>query len=169
MAVFVCGLLFYANAVAFNLISAPSHFGDIVAYSALTVAVTLTIITLAIVIRDKRSDTAAASVIAQVSTNKVDSYAELFRQFGVQKTISKLEAGTLEQEKQLPKKPVFPPTKVFCPACRKEFSLPIYEREYIVDFGRPKRSNLIKRCPHCLTSIPLKRRGVVEEVEIWKD
>jgi hypothetical protein len=54
MAVFVCGLLLYANAVAFNLISARTYVGDIIAYSAFTVAVTLTIITLTIVIRDKR-------------------------------------------------------------------------------------------------------------------
>ncbi len=54
MAIFVCGLLFYANAVAFNLISAPVNVGEIVAFSALAVAVVLTIVMLAIVIRDNR-------------------------------------------------------------------------------------------------------------------
>jgi hypothetical protein len=303
MGIFVCGLLFYANGVASNLISAPTYVGDIITFSALTVAVALTVITLTIVIRDKRrslfakkqksivansdkesieipssvlssvdsqentdkveSDIVAvakvfgkrnlfviivvlvvglllvanagafglislpqysiyatlagaiaiatipltillsdkikalghriknfwaepdiqeiikevkepdqvpdiAPVIAQTSTIKVDPYTEMLRQFRVQKTSRKFEADNAEQE-QLPKKPVIPPTKVICPACRKEFSLPIYERNYIVDFGQPKRSNPIERCPHCQTSIPLKRRGAVEEDDMWKD
>ncbi len=56
MAIFVCGLLFYANAVTFELISAPLFVNDIISYVALTVAVTLTIIMLTIVIRDKRRE-----------------------------------------------------------------------------------------------------------------
>jgi hypothetical protein len=116
---------------------------------------------------DQAPAIAPAPVIAQVSTKKVDSYAELLRQFSAQKTTSKLEADTVEQEKQLPKKLVIPPTKLMCPACRKEFSLPIYEKDFIVDFGSPKQSNLIKPCPYCQTSIPLKRKG--DQEEIWKE
>ena len=40
---FVCGLLFYANLIVFNLISVPMFFNDIVAYAALGVAVVLTV------------------------------------------------------------------------------------------------------------------------------
>jgi hypothetical protein len=191
---FTVGLLFFANAVAFGLIYLPEY----AMYAAVAGAAVLAAIALTMILGEKikvlgsrikrfvsepdiqeiinevkepdqAPDITSAPVIAQVSIKKVDSYAELLRQFGVQKTTSRLEADILEQEKQLPKKPVIPPTTVLCPACRKEFNLPIYERDYIVDFGRPKRSNLIKRCPHCQTSIPLKRRGVVEEDDIWKD
>ena len=94
MAFFVCGLLFYANVVAFNLISAPIYVGDIIAFSALTVAVTLTIITLTVVIRDKlkglflksqksnvdsvvkldqASDSVSSPTVTQTSANKVES------------------------------------------------------------------------------------------------
>jgi hypothetical protein len=191
---FTVGLLFFANVAAFGLISLPEY----VTYAVVACAVVLAAIALTMILGDKikvlgnrvkrfvsepqireiineikktdqAPDTVPASVIAQASLKKVDSYAELLRQFGVQKTTSRLEADALEQEKQLPKKPVIPPTKVMCPACRKEFNLPIYERDYIVDFGQPKRSNLIKRCPHCQTNIPLKRRGVFEEDDIRKD
>ena len=54
MAIFVSGLLIYANIDAFNVISAPLFFTDIIAYSAITIAVVLTIITLTVVISDIR-------------------------------------------------------------------------------------------------------------------
>lgn len=72
MAIFVCGSLFYANGVAFNLISAPMFVNDIIAYAALTVAVTLTIITLTIVIRDKRK-----GIFIKTQKLNVDSVVEL--------------------------------------------------------------------------------------------
>jgi hypothetical protein len=192
--VLVVGLLLVANAGAFGLISLPQYS----IYAALAGAIAIATIPLTILLGDKikvlghriksflaepdiqeiikeikipdqAPDIAPAPVIAQTSTIKVDPYTEMLRQFRIQKTVRKLEADTEEQEKQLPKKSVIPPTKVMCPACRKEFNLPNYEIDYIVDFGQPKRSNLIKRCPHCQTSIPLKRSGVVEEEDIWKD
>ena len=192
--VLVVGLLLVANAGAFGLISLPQYS----IYAALAGAIAIATIPLTILLGDKikvlghkiksllaepdiqeiikeikipdqAPDIAPAPVIAQTSTIKVDPYTEMLRQFRIQKTVRKLEADTEEQEKQLPKKSVIPPTKVMCPACRKEFNLPNYEIDYIVDFGQPKRSTLIKRCPHCQTSIPLKRSGVVEEEDIWKD
>jgi hypothetical protein len=114
-------------------------------------------------------DIAPAPVMAQTTIREVDKYIELFRQFGVQNAPNKREAEKAEQEEQLPKKPVIPPTKVICPACRKEFSLAFYERDYIVNFGPQKKSNLIKQCPHCQNAISLKRIGVFDEEDIWKD
>jgi hypothetical protein len=187
------GLLFFANAVAFGLISLPEYS----MYAAVAGAVAIVAIAVTIILIEKikilgekikkfvsepqireiinevketyqAPDTAPTPVIAQTSTKKVDSYAELLRQFSVQKNINKLEVDKAEQEKPLPKKPVIPPTKVICPACRKEFSLPIYEKDLIVDFGSPKQSNTIKECPHCRTPMRLKRKGTVEE-DIWKE
>ncbi len=108
-------------------------------------------------------------MIAQKEIEKVDPYAELFRQYGFQKTTSKPEADTVKQEKLSPKETVIPRTKVICPACRKEIWLPDYMKEYVVDFGPPKKSNIIKICPSCQASVPLKRIGVLDEEEIWKE
>jgi hypothetical protein len=181
---FTVGLLFFANAVAFGLISLPEYS----MYAAVAGAAALAAITLTILLGEKikilgnriksfvsepqirdiineakepdqATDIVSASVIAQTSTIKVDPYTEMLRQFSVQRTARKLEADNAELEKQLPKKPVIPPTKVICPACRKKFSLPIYEKDFIVDFGPPKKSNLIKPCPYCQTPITLKRKG----------
>ncbi len=169
MAVFVCGLLLYANGVAFNLISAPTYIVDIIAFLALAVAVGLTVVTLAIVIRDKRRILSARTQKSNVdSVVKLDQPSNTLSSptvSAVKESGEPLETG----QEQLPKKPVIRPTKVICPACRKEFNLPSYERDYIVDFGRPKRTNLIKQCPHCKTSITLKRKGAFEDEDIWKD
>ncbi len=304
MAVFVCSLLFYANAVTFNLISAPSYVSDIIAYSALSVAVALTLIMITIVIRDKSrgvfSKTQKPNVIgvikesnalpimvpstvdAQENPDKVESNPPNFQTikesevsptpvppsaessnkrllfaisiaaaasllifanlvtfgliplpeyfafaaasgavalatamlvrglidkisgatsknpdsqfivavkesneasctiqtgkipdktpiaFNAQKIIVRKDEDTAEEEKPPTKKATIPLTKLICPACRKEFSLPIYEKDLIVDFGPPKKSNIIKPCPNCGVSIPLKRKVVVEEEDLWK-
>jgi hypothetical protein len=189
---FTVGLLFFANAVAFGLISLPAY----AIYGAVAGAVAIASLSVAVILRkkievlgtkikrfiseadlqdilneekepDQVVDIAAEPVIAKTTTKKVDTYEELFRQFGLQNARSRLEADKAEQE-QIPKKPVIPPTKVICPACRKEFTLPNYERNYIVDFGPPTPSSLIKRCPHCETSIALKQKGSVEE-NLWKE
>jgi hypothetical protein len=191
---FTVGLLFFANVVAFGLISLPEY----VIYAAVAGAAALAAITLTVILSEKikvlgnriksfvsgpqiqdiinevketdqAPDTASAPVIAQVSPKTVDSYAELLRRFGVRKAISEFEEDTVEPEEPLPQQPVIPSAKVICPACRKTFNLPDYERDYIVDFGRPKPSNPVKQCPHCQTSIPLKCSGAVEEEDIWKD
>ena len=191
---FTVGLLLIANAGAFDLINLPEN----AIYSTVAGAVALEAITLTIILGEKikvlghriksfltepkiqevikenkepgqAPAIAPVSVIAQTSTKKVDPYAEMLRQLGVQKTARKLEADNAEQQKKLPKKPVIPPTKVICPACRKEFNLAIYERDYIVDFGPTKKTNLIKICPNCQASILLKRRGILREEDIWKE
>ena len=191
---FTVGLLIIANAGAFDLINLPENS----IYAAVAGAVALEAITLTIILGEKikvlghriksfltepkiqeviKEDKelgqapaiAPVSVITQTSTKKVDPYVEMLRQLGVQKTARKLEADNAEQQKKLPKKPVIPPTKVICPACRKEFNLAIYERDYIVDFGPTKKTNLIKICPNCQASIPLKRRGILGEENILKE
>ena len=73
MGIFVCGLLFYANGVAFNLISAPTYVGDIITFSALAVAVALTVITLTIVIRDKRRSLFAITQKSNVANSSKES------------------------------------------------------------------------------------------------
>ncbi len=188
---FTVGLLFFANVVAFGLISLPAY----VIYAAVVGAVVLASISVAVILggkievlgtrikrfisveslrdifdeekeTDQALDTAAEPVISQTTTKKVDSYEELFRQFGFQSARYKVEADKAEQEK-LPKKPVILPTKVICPACRKEFNLPVYKKDLIVDFGSPKKSNLIEPCPYCGVLIPLKRKG--DQEDIWKE
>ena len=187
----VVGLLLVANAGAFGLISLPQYS----IYATLAGAIAIATIPLTILLGDKikalghriksflaepdiqeilkevkepdqAPDIAPAPVIAQTSTIKVDPYTEMLRQFRVQKTSRRFEADNAEQE-QLPKKPVIPPTKVICPACRKEFSLPVYERDFIVDFGPPKKSNVIEPCFYCGALIPLKRKG--DQEGIWKE
>jgi hypothetical protein len=190
--VLVVGLLLVANAGAFGLISLPQYS----IYAALAGAIAIATIPLTILLGDKikalgqriksflaepdiqeiikevkepdqAPDIAPAPVIAQTSTIKVDPYSEMLRQFSVQRTARKLYADDVEQEKQLPKKPVILPTNVICPACRKEFSLPVYERDFIVDFGPLKKSNVIEPCFYCGALIPLKRKG--DQEGIWKE
>ena len=162
MVIFVCGLLIYANVVAFNLISAPTFVNDIIAYATLTVAVTLTIIILRIVIRDKsKSNELTYTIPLAVSTKETVKISN--------KTPLPiiLPANIDEKEKQPTHQLTMQPTKLICPACRKEFNIPTFWGDLIVDFGPPKQSNLIKNCPNCETPIPLKRKDVPED--IWKE
>jgi hypothetical protein len=185
-------LLFFANAGAFGLISLPKNS----IYAALAGAIVIASIPLTILLGDKikalghriksflsepdiqeiinqtkepdqAPDIAPAPVIAQTGTIKVDPYTEMLRQFRAQKTSRKFESDNEEPEKQLPKKPVIPPTKVICPACRKEFNLPIYEKDFIVDFGPPKKSNIAEPCFYCGALISLKRKD--DQEDIWKE
>ncbi len=119
MAAFVCGLLFYANAVAFNLISTPVFVNDIIAFGALGVAVVLTVITLMIVTGDMRrirllriqksnvdivveidhaSDTVSSPIIAQTIVDKVKP------------DIAAIETAKIPDETP---STIAPPTKVF--------------------------------------------------------
>jgi hypothetical protein len=193
VAFIVVGLLFFANAVAFGLISLPAYS----IYAAVVGAVTLIAIAVTMLSgekikslgnriksvvaepqiqdiineykeTDQTPETAPAPVIAQKEIKKVDPCAELFRQYGFQKA-STPEADTVKQEKSTPKVPVILRTKVICPACRKEIMLPDYMKEYVVDFGPPRKSNITKICPSCQASVPLKRIGVLDEEEIWKE
>jgi hypothetical protein len=168
MTIFVIGLLLYANCIAFNLISVPVFVFDFIAYVALAAAVALT---LTIVIMDKRKglfikiqEPDAVDLVKEtnVMTDVIPSPTNL------QKTTNVVEADVEEQKNQSVKQLVMEPTKLFCPACRKEFSLGIFEGEYMVNFGPPKPSNIIRYCPHCDSPIGLKRKGIVEE-DPWSD
>ena len=59
LTIFICSLLFFANALAFNLISSSIFVKDIIAYAFIAVATVLTIIILTILIRDKRKKSSA--------------------------------------------------------------------------------------------------------------
>jgi hypothetical protein len=167
MTIFVCGLLIYANVVAFNLISVPTFVFDIIAYVALAAALALM---LTVVIMDRRKRLAAKTqepnvLDAAKEPNETSDVIPL--PVNLQKTSKVVEVDIAEQKNQSVKQLVMDPTKLFCPACRKEFSLGIFEGDYMVDFGPPKPSNLIRYCPHCDTPIALKRRGAEEYV--WND
>jgi len=161
-------LLLYANCIAFNLISVPVFVFDIIAYVALAAAVALT---LTIVIMDKRKglfikiqEPNAIDAVKEtnVTTDVVPSPTNL------QKTTNIVEADVKEQKNQSVKQLVLEPTKLFCPACRKEFTLGVFEGDYMVNFGPSKPSNIIRYCPHCDSPIALKRKGSVED-ELWSD
>ncbi len=166
--IFVCILLFYANGVAFNLFSATTFNIDIIAYSALAVAVTLTVVIMAIVFRDMRNgvfpktqDSDVVSAIKESERTTCTVPLPANTQENINKTKPKPEdlQASITQKSQPFKQLTTQRTKVICPACRKEFSLPSYQKEFIVDFGPPESSNLIKTCPYCEASIPLKQEN----------
>jgi hypothetical protein len=161
LTIFVVGLLFYANLVAFNLISVPTFVFDSIAYVALAAAVALTIVMVTIVNKDKRE---ALIEKTQESNEKLDASPP---KANLQKPKSNIEL-VFGEKKQPAKQAVIKPTKLFCPACRKEFSLGSLEGDYMINFGPPKPSNIIKYCPNCRTPISLKRKGIAEE-DIWND
>jgi len=161
MTIFVVGLLFYANLVAFNLISVPAFVFDSIAYVALAAAVALALVMVTIVNKDKR---VALIVKTQEQNEKKDSNPP---KVNLQKPTRNIEL-VFGEKKQPIKQVVVKPIKLFCPACRKEFSLGSLEGDYMINFGPPKPSNLIKYCPNCRSPISLKRKGVAEE-DIWND
>ena len=168
--IFVISLLVYANGIAFNLFSAPMFANDIIAYVALAVAVTFAAIVLTTIFRDIRHGVSTKTempipVTVHENINEIELSPEALQ------TIKNLEIEMeeSEQKKQQLKQIIEPPTKVICPACREAFYLPNYERDYIVDFGPPKQSNVYRRCPHCKLPIALKqekccRRGHLERI-----
>ena len=163
MAIFACSLLFFANALAFNLISSSILVNDFIAYAILAVATVLTIITLTILIRDKRKKSNALDAITE--SNELS--CKVSPSISIQKTSNVVEANLAGGKNQSAKQFVMKTAKMICPACRKEFSLPAFWGDLIVDFGPPKQSNLIKNCPNCETPIPLKLRGSTEDN--WKE
>jgi hypothetical protein len=193
MVMLVCGLLFYANGVAFELISAPVFAIDIIGYAVLAVAVALAIFTLSIVIRDKRRGlfyrTNSSNVFDSVKESneipctiplemaaqepvKISSKTPLPILFPVNTSNRtdrvEAEADKIEQEKQPTKQLIKQTTTLICPACRKKFDLPIYLGDPMVDFGPPKPSDLVRPCIHCGEFIALKRRAAEEE-DIWRE
>jgi hypothetical protein len=168
MTIFVCGLLIYANVVAFNFISVPTFVFDIIAYVALAAALALM---LTVVIMDRRKRLSAKTQVSNAlgavkDQNETSDVIPL--PVNLQKTSKVVEVDVAEQKNHSVKQLVMEPTKLFCPACRKEFSLGIFEGDYMINFGPPKPSNLIRYCPHCEARIMLKRKGTEEE-NVWND
>ena len=167
MTIFVCGLLIYANVVAFNLISVPTFVFDIIAYVALAAALALM---LTVVIMDRRKRLSAKTQepnVLDAAKEPNETSDVIPSPVNLQKTSKVVEVDIAEQKNLSVKQLVMEPTKIFCPACRKEFSLGIFEGDYMINFGPPKPSNIIRYCPHCDTPIALKRRGAEEDV--WND
>ena len=163
MLIFVCGLLFYANGIAFGLFASPIFSPEVVAFLAVAIAVALTIIILTIALVEKQkgiedvkeADEAAVTVLSPVNIQE-------------QKKID-LKPNTdgnliISQEIEVKQKRV----KLICPACRKEFRLPIYMKDLIVDYGPPKLPKIIRRCPYCDQLINLKPENTPQE-DVWKE
>jgi hypothetical protein len=173
MIVFVSGLLFYANAMAFNLVSAPMFANDIVAYVALTVAVIFAISTLTLIFRDMQSNAVALRIKKQQVICAVKESEEASGTVPLpdppRENISeeKIKIELSEKDNQSLKQLKIERTKLICPACRKVLELPIYLGEMIVDFGPPKTSNLVRQCRYCGAIIALKQKDAPEEV--WKE
>jgi hypothetical protein len=179
MIVFVSGLLFYANSIAFNLFSAPMFANDIVAYVALTVAVTFAIATLTLIFRDIQSNAVALRIKKQQVIDAVKESEEASDTVPLpvppRENIDRFDCNrqflqairAQEQDNQSFKQLKIERTKLICPACRKELELPIYLGEMMVDFGPPKISNLVRQCRYCGAIIALKQKDKPEEV--WKE
>ena len=183
MAVFICGLIVYAICTLTNAFASPafsvlfivsSETAHNIAFGALAVAIALTIITLTIVIKDKRKGVSAKTqepnAIGAIKELN-ETTAKIPSQVNIQKNANAVETDIAKQKNQSVKQSLMEPaklkpTKLICPACRKEFSLPIYMRDYMVDFVTPKQSNLTRFCPYCQTPIALKQKGEVQ-ADAW--
>ena len=167
MIVIVVAQLIFANGVAFGLIDLP----DSSIYAAIAGAVALTVITFAVALKDiQRSAYAKAQKTEVVAPLKEPNKAPLtFSQpVNIQKSTSILELDLAKPKNHSTQPLITQPTRLICPTCRKEFNIPFFEGNLMVDFGPPKQSNLIKLCPNCEAPVPLKRIGAAEE-EIWKE
>ena len=154
----VCGLLFYANGIAFGLFASPIFSSEVVAFLVVTVAVALTMIVLTIVFVEKRkgtrdvkeSDEVAFTVplplIAQ-EDKKIETKPNMYGNLLINQEVK------IKQER----------VKLICPACRKEFKLPSYMKDLIVDYGPTKKSNIISRCLNCDQLINLKQESSLQE------
>jgi hypothetical protein len=178
MALLITGLIVYSIGTLTNFFGSPAlsvffivsqEIAYDIAFGALAVAIALTIITLTIVIRGKDvfAKTRESNAIGAIKEpNKtLDTGPSIGK---MQKNTTTVESNVANQENQSFKQSLIKPTRLICPACRKEFSLPIFEGDYIVDFGTPKKSNLTKVCPYCQAPISLKRKGNVE-TDTWND
>ena len=167
MIVIVVAQLIFANGVAFGLIALP----DSSIYAAIAGAVALTVITFAVALKDiQRSSLCKSTKIRCSCRLKEPNKAPVtfIQPVNIQKSTSVLELDLAKQKNQSTQPLIRQPTKLICPTCRKEFNIPFFEGNLMVDFGPPKQSNLIKLCPHCEAPVPLKRIGAAEE-EIWKE
>lgn len=166
MIAIVVAQLIFANGVAFGLIALPESS----IYAAIAGAVALTVITFAVALKDIQRSAYAKTqkpdaVAPQKEPNKTP--VTLIQPVKTQKSTSALDLPIAKQKNQSTKQLIRQPTKLICPTCRKEFNIPFFEGNLMVDFGPPKQSNIIKRCPNCEALVPLKRLGAKEE--IWKE
>ena len=174
MAIIVIGLLFYVNIKVFNLFPTPMFVNDIVVFVALGMAVTLTIVFLTIVVRDKRN----AICSKEQKSQSIEGVEESERAsnptplpISSQETIIKTEPKDKNLQAMIPEQKnrlKIKPNKLICPACRREFELPIYLGDLIVNFGPPKPSNIVQQCLYCGAIIALKHKDAIEE-DVWKD
>lgn len=166
MIAIVVAQLIFANGVAFGLIALPESS----IYAAIAGAVALTVITFAVALKDIQKSAFAktqkpVAVAPQKETNKTP--VTLIQPVNTQKSTSALDLPLAKQKNQSTQPLIRQPTKLICPTCRKEFNIPFFEGNLMVDFGPPKQSNIIKRCPNCEEFVPLKRIGAKEE--IWEE
>ena len=124
VAIIAFGLLLFANALAFNLISSSIFVNNVIAYAFIAVATVITVITLTILIRDKRKK--SNELDAFIESNEVSG--KVSPPISIQKTSKVVEANLADEKNQSAKQFAMETTKVICPACRKEFNLPISER-----------------------------------------
>ena len=186
--IIVVGLLFFADGVAFGFIALP----EFSMYAAIAGAVALTAITIAIALKDKlRRSLPKTQKQGEIQQKQAEEQQKPIEEpkkqdedvavkesnkapgtfvgpFYIRKSANTVEPDLAKQENPPTKPFIMQPTKVICPACRKEFNVPFFEGNLIVDFGPPKQSNLTKVCPHCQTPVRLKRNGVADG-EIWKE
>ena len=180
MAVFIYGLIVYAICNLANVFASPvfsvffivsQETAHYIAFGALAVAIALSIIAITIITRDQRkfmlAKTREANAIGTIkepngTPNTTPSPVN------TQKNANAVEVDVSEQKNQSVKQSLIEPTKLICPACRKEFSLTIFGGDYIINFGTPKPSHLTRFCPYCQAPISLKRKGAVE-ADAWND
>jgi len=166
MITIVVAQLIFANGVAFGLIALPESS----IYAAIAGAVALTVITFAVALKDIQSSAYAKTqkpdaVAPQKEPNKTP--VTLIQPVNTQKSTSALDLPLAKQKNQSTQPLIRQPTKLICPTCRKEFNIPFFEGNLMVDFGPPKQSNIIKHCPNCEALVPLKR--ICAKEEIWKE
>lgn len=147
---------------------------NIVAFVALAIAATLTIIFLTIVVRDKRNSVCQKEQKSQtIEGDKESERASSNTSLPInsQEIISKTEPNDKNLQTMMPEQKnrlKIKPNKLICPACRREFELPIYLGDMMVNFGPPKTSNIVHQCLYCGAIIALKQKDAIEE-DVWKE
>ena len=162
----VSALMVYADGVALNIFPAPVA-QDLISYVTLAAAVALTAFTLGMDSKDEREDRLLRTFDVQVTetakeTNRAKENAALpittqsKRQN--QPSIPRPVVHSIDNKKIVIDR-AQETVKIICPACRKEFILPSYLADYVLDFGPPKQTNRIINCHYCETLIRLKQKG----------
>ena len=168
MIVIVFGLLFYANGIAFNLFASPMFTPDVVAFLVIVIAVFLTVTMLTAAFIEKRKGMSTV-----IDSNQTPD--TVLSPVNVQESESKVQKENLECKNQAPNELLIEPLKIkkerekiFCPACRKESSLPSFMADYLVNYGPTKTTKMTRYCPHCDQPIDLKQKLTGKE-DLWKE